>query len=154
MQLIHFSKKRIEKNTRTLIFMMMKICADHKNLRHLCSLCFAFIFFLSSCNNSKGPDVSKIKVDVKIERFDKDFFSIDTNNLPGGLQKLNAAYPNFTLFFLQQIIGLNLNANNDTTQQILKQIFSSYKPINDSIQKKYPDLNMPRSFSDLLSERR
>jgi hypothetical protein len=104
--------------------------------------CFATLSgFLFSCNNSKGPDVSKIKVDIKIERFEQSFFSIDTNNLQTGLQKLNPSYPGFTTFFLQQIIGLNPNANNDTTQKILKQIFSSYHPINDSIQKKYPDLN-------------
>src|SRR5829696_5730002 len=101
------------------------------------------ISVLVACNNSdkNRPDVSKIKVDIKIERFEQSFFTIDTNNLPAGLQQVNAAYPNFTSFYLPQILGVNPKGNSDTVQLILKQIISGYKPVNESIQKKYPDLN-------------
>ena len=38
---------------------------------------------LSACKNKKDiPDVSDIKVDITVERFDQSFFSIDTNNIP------------------------------------------------------------------------
>ena len=46
------------------------------------------VFVVWSCNNKgSGPDVSGIKVDIKLERFEKSFFAIDTNNVEQGLNK-------------------------------------------------------------------
>ena len=97
---------------------------------------------LVSCGNSdpNKPDVSNIKVDVKIDRFEKSFFQLDTNHLMAGLQELHKTYPNFTSFYIQQILGINPQSGADTLQQILKFIISGYRPVNDSLQKKYPDL--------------
>ena len=51
-------------------------------------------FILFSCkNNNNAPNVSNINVDIKLERFDRDFFAIDTNNILPGLNQLNAKYP-------------------------------------------------------------
>ena len=37
---------------------------------------------LSACGNKKGiPDVSGIRVNIPVERFDQSFFSIDTNDI-------------------------------------------------------------------------
>ena len=64
-------------------------------------LCFTGIFFLSSCDNkSKGPDVSTIKVNLVLERFEKDFFEIDTLNLSQSLDQLHSKYPGFYLDFM------------------------------------------------------
>jgi hypothetical protein len=98
---------------------------------------------LISCNNrdKNKPDVSNIQVDVKIDRFEQSFFKIDTNNIMAGLQQVYTSYPNFTPFYVQQILGISAQTGNDTVQQILKFIINGYKPVNDSLQKKYPDLN-------------
>jgi len=65
--------------------------------------------FLFACNNKKSdaPDVSNIKVDVKLERFDRDFFAIDTNNISAELDKLYNKYPSLTPIFLQNVLGLD-----------------------------------------------
>jgi hypothetical protein len=63
---------------------------------------------LTACGNKKGiPDISGIKVDLKLERFDKDFFSIDSNNVLPGLNHLHEKYPVLTSIFLQNILGLD-----------------------------------------------
>jgi hypothetical protein len=62
-------------------------------MRFFC-LCIAIL--LLSCNNkNSAPDVSGIKADVTIHRFDKDFFSLDTTQVQPSLQKLEEKYPAF-----------------------------------------------------------
>ncbi|MBC7875405.1 MAG: hypothetical protein H7Y01_15500 [Ferruginibacter sp.] len=63
---------------------------------------------LAACKNKKNiPDVSAIKVDIQMERFDRDFFAIDSNNVLPGLDQLNKKYPVLTTLFLQNILGLD-----------------------------------------------
>ena len=104
----------------------------------------ASIFLLStqtSCNNnSNKPDVSDIKVDVKIERFEKSLFAVDTNNLSTSLQQVHASHPAFTTFYLRQLLGLS-NPTGDTAMMILKQIITSYFPVYHAISEKYPDFD-------------
>lgn len=79
----------------------------------------AFAFCLFSCNNGKKniPDVSGIKTDISLQRFDKDFFAIDTNDVAGGLNTLSRKYPELTGIFVQQILGLdNENATAGVKQ--------------------------------------
>ncbi|HPA23674.1 MAG TPA: hypothetical protein PLU18_10545, partial [Ferruginibacter sp.] len=48
--------------------------------------------FLSSCkNNNLAPDVSKIPVVLSTERYEKDFFSLDSATLQEGLKKSKGA---------------------------------------------------------------
>jgi len=65
------------------------------------------IFFFSCTNNDKAPNVSNINITVKLQRFDKDFFAIDSNNVLPGLNAVNEKYPEFTNLFLQNILGLD-----------------------------------------------
>lgn len=65
-------------------------------------------FSLFACRKKKSiPDVSAIKVDINLQRFDRDFFAIDSNNILPGLDKLNRKYPVLTTIFLQNILGLD-----------------------------------------------
>ncbi|MEI9946820.1 MAG: hypothetical protein WDN26_21685 [Chitinophagaceae bacterium] len=55
---------------------------------------------LIACNDKKNaPDVSAIKADVAVKRFDKDFFSLDTIGIEKSLSKLGTQYPPFYLSF-------------------------------------------------------
>jgi hypothetical protein len=66
------------------------------------------IFTLISCSDSNNaPDVSNIKVDVTVERFDRDFFSIDTVGVGKGLRDLELKYPSVYPIFINNILGLN-----------------------------------------------
>jgi hypothetical protein len=88
-----------------------------------------------SCNNEdKGPDVSDIKVDLKLDRFDKDLFAIDTNNIQQGLQQLQAKYPTFLPAFLQYVLGI---ADPSTVESQLRFFLSQGRPLYDSAMRKY-----------------
>lgn len=101
---------------------------------------FALIVLLSACGgDANKPDVSHIKVDLTLERFEQDFFKIDTNNIQGGLAHLRNAYPHFFPVYVQNI--LQVNPMDTASYSIIRSIISSYRPINDSIQEKYPNLN-------------
>jgi len=93
---------------------------------------FLFIaFFVLSCNDNKknNPDVSGIKVEVKVERFDKDFFAIDSNNVLAGLNQLYEKYPLLTPIFLQNILGLD----SASTLAGVKQFLALSQPIRDTV---------------------
>jgi hypothetical protein len=91
-----------------------------------------------ACKNKKGaPDVSGIEVKVPIERFDEHFFSIDTNNIPAGLQKLQQQHPDFYPDFMQQILGVDGSDTSMSTLQVTREFLRGYLPIYDSLKNKY-----------------
>lgn len=91
-------------------------------------------FLLFSCGSKKkGPDVSKIKVDLPIERFDQIFFSMDTNHLKMGLQKTAAAFPDFYIDFMQQVLGIDAHDSSTAAMQRVKVFLKDYQPIESSI---------------------
>src|SRR5689334_3152913 len=66
------------------------------------------LLIVLACNNDadKAPDVSTIKVNMQVERFEKDFFTIDTTNLEKGLNNLQVKYPSVTPVFIGGVLGL------------------------------------------------
>jgi hypothetical protein len=110
------------------------------------SLAFlAGLLFLSSCSNSRrGPDVSDIQVDLKVERFEQDFFRLDTNRLSEGLVELGKKYPHFaTLYFNDLLLIPDISANNGALQvgpsgqEVVRMMLRSYRWLYDSLQTKY-----------------
>jgi hypothetical protein len=98
------------------------------------------LVFLFSCNNDpNAPDVSNIKVEVPIERFDGSFFSLDTNNLSSGLRELMKAHPDFYVDFMQQILGVSGSDTNQVTLDVCKRFIKGYFPIYQELNKKYDD---------------
>jgi hypothetical protein len=84
-----------------------------------------------SCKRHKGtPDVSKIKVDIQFERFDKDFFLIDSNNVLEGLNAIHNKYPLLTNFFLASVLGLDSNNTVAGTRQFLGMSGRLYDTVN------------------------
>ena len=102
-------------------------------------LAFSFaLLFLPACNNKNNlPDISGIRVDLRIERFDKDLFAIDTNNLDASLRQLAAKYPAFYSDYMQQIMGISGNPADSNTVKSLKQFIWGYAAIQDSLQRVY-----------------
>lgn len=97
-----------------------------------------FSALLFSCKNKKGiPDVSGIEVSVPVVRFDNDFFSIDTNNISAGLQKLQQQHPEFYVDFMQQILGVSGADTSFNTVAVTKEFIRGYKSIYDSLQSSY-----------------
>jgi hypothetical protein len=109
-------------------------------MRYL-SLCILIITFLFSCKDSKNlPDVSSIKVDAPIQRFDNDFYNTKIAT-PERLQMLQAKYGRLLDIFLYNTtiteraqMGMNMSAVIDEFNKI-------HQPLYDSTQVKYKDLH-------------
>jgi hypothetical protein len=139
--------------------------------------CFFYVLlicFLSACSNNDNPDVSDIKVDATIHRFDTDFFSADTNNISGAMASLQKKYPYFFPDFVNFIV---VDPNDTITKpeasfrQYLKNTRSLYNAFKVSeqqlqtaekdikkgfqyIQYYYPDYQLPKvvSYSGLIGD--
>jgi hypothetical protein len=101
----------------------------------LISLVFIAGLLFSGCDESPAkPDVSHIKVNLKMQRFEKDFFALDTNDLDRGFEKLRVDYHDFVNDYTGKILGLE---GKDTSQWNLaiKTFLRDYRPIYDSAQK-------------------
>ena len=105
--------------------------------------CFAFILMvLYSCHNGKNiPDVSAIKVNIQLERFEKDFFAIDTNDISGGLIKIKQQYPAFYFDFMRERLGVDGVDSSLSTITATHSFLQSYFPIYDSLILKYDKLD-------------
>ena len=98
------------------------------------------LIILSSCGNNHAPDVSGIKVDASIARFDRDFFSADTNHIVQSLGEVQKKYPYFFTDFIQNIV---IGSSSDTVHGLpvlLNAYISNSRPLYDSVQKKFPEL--------------
>jgi len=95
-------------------------------------LIISFVFL--SCKNKKGiPDVSNIKVDLEVKRFDRDFFKIDSNDVLPGLNEVNRKYPILTNIFLQSILGLD----SGSTLPGVKRFIHVHGPIDSAVTKTF-----------------
>lgn len=106
------------------------------------------ILLLISCNNSNNkPNVSDIKVDVNILRFDKDFFSIDTNRLAQSLNELNGQYPAFLPLYSEFLSPIEpmVKQGGKTYDEAVLLYYRTIKPLYDAVQKKYNNLNDVKS---------
>jgi len=101
------------------------------------------VLLLAGCRGgSKTPDVSQIPVHVTIERFDRAFFEIDSNNIAGGLNQLNQRFPYFTFDFIANILGAGPPSDTNQTALIASRKFlTSYYPVKDSIEIEFAKLD-------------
>ncbi len=87
----------------------------------------------ASCRHkAKTPDVSGITVNIATERFDQDFFSLDTANPAPGLAALREKYPVLLPVFLENIVGVSNEAG-------IREYYRYYRPVYDSAQRIYSD---------------
>lgn len=108
-------------------------------------LLFALIVSLFSCKNKKGiPDVSGIKAEVKLERFDRSFFALDTLQLQSGLQLLQQEHPSFYTDFMHEILGVSGADTSVNTLLVTKDFIHDYTPVYDSVKLKYNDVGWLR----------
>jgi hypothetical protein len=118
---------------------------------------FCFLLLLSCDGGKKIPDVSGVKVDLQVKRFDQDFFRIDTTDMYNGLVRIRNTYPNFYGVFMNSVLGIQpvtvtgpagteLEA---TPRRELSAFLSSYRPIYDSVQAVFGDIGwLQRDLTD------
>lgn len=96
----------------------------------LCFIIIVCLFF--SCKNNDIPEVSNIKVDLKVQRFEKDFFAIDTNNILNDLQRLRIKYPSFINDYTNQILGFDYKTPPDSLTKYIHLFIRDYRFVKDS----------------------
>lgn len=102
------------------------------------ALLFAVIF-LFSCKHDETPDVSGIKTDVQVLRFDRDFFSMDTTQLQASLQALETKYPAFLSLYFKFFAPVREIAeqNNLPFDSALKEYIRLIRPLYATVEKQF-----------------
>ncbi|RYG05482.1 MAG: hypothetical protein EOO02_03690 [Chitinophagaceae bacterium] len=109
---------------------------------------FSITGIFTGCKSGDHPDVSGIRVNLETQRFEKDFFTIDTNNIEQGLRKMQSLYPTFFPDFVKGILGLPPLENGDPlTIPSIKRFIGDYKPVKDSVDKVFK--NLERTTEDI-----
>lgn len=98
---------------------------------------FACIIFCAmGCGHKKPvPDVTAIKISLQVERFEKDFFLLDTLHLDSSLQRLHKIHPGFTQDFLFNILG----TSPDRAAKDVPAFIRSYAAMNKAVEKQFKD---------------
>jgi hypothetical protein len=104
--------------------------------------CFIWLLLVSiafvACNDDI-PNVSNIKVNIQTQRFEKDFFALDTNQVDAGMAKLDSLYPGFAQTYFIQILGVDPRWGGDTIATYVKEYIKYSKTIYDSAQLLFND---------------
>lgn len=110
------------------------------------SIVIASFLMLSACKGKKNiPDVSGILVELKVERFESDFYKIDTSNIAHSLDELNKKYPAFLPDYLYQVLGLTPQPDSVISQIKLFLKDSLYKNIYQDACKKFTTLDAAKT---------
>lgn len=126
------------------------------------------IFLLFSCSNNK-PDISNIKVNVKIVRFDTLLFSNNVDSIINWLPELISNYPDFIDVYSTGVINLGSTNTRNYSKRLREFIsytegfeinkavynrFKNFNEINDKINLAlryykyyFPNENLPNIFS-------
>ncbi|MCW3462877.1 gliding motility lipoprotein GldB [Chitinophaga nivalis] len=105
--------------------------------------CLMALSGITACHSGqKAPDVSHIPMTVNISRFDSALFTIDTNQIQPGLQRLHADYPVFLPLYVTDI--LNLGAYSDSSAAIHQQLrlfltTADFRQLEKAVQQQYGD---------------
>lgn len=109
-------------------------------MKNLFFLSLIIFFTTVGCKeNKKVPDTSGIKIDLTVQRFEKDFFALDTTNLNESLNGLKAKYPVFFRDFMEQILGIPSNDTTGMALTAIRQFLSDYRPVMAEADKSIPD---------------
>lgn len=98
---------------------------------------------LNACNNAdKAPDVSGIPVTLSVQRFEKDFFALDTNHINEGLNVLATKYPGFFKSYIGDILGIdNKMLGSGEAIPAIRSFISTYRNLYDSAQKLFSNFD-------------
>ena len=106
-------------------------------------LFFSICLLLHSCTNKKEIDVSKISVNVKIERFDKDFSALTPQNISAQAPQLHKKYGFFFKDFMENMIGAGSAADTSYYKSLrIILLNKDYQELKSAVELKYPDMNV------------
>lgn len=100
---------------------------------------FILISLISCSDGKKRPDVSNIKVDLEIQRFEQDLFQLDTSDMAAGIRKLHQKYPTFLNDFMGNILGVPLE--DPQASYVLKQYIKEFQPVYSMTKKNFTNFS-------------
>jgi len=108
---------------------------------------------LVSCGKNKRFDVNtdSEKIEVKIQRFDRDLVKLDTSALDVEIQKLYEQYPEFMPVYVSDILGVNPNDTVEVRKLIYE--FLSDTAFQSVNRKRWKHLTMFRQWSKAFQHR-
>ncbi|QEC57382.1 hypothetical protein [Flavisolibacter ginsenosidimutans] len=112
-----------------------------------------FVAFFSCKNKNGAPDVSDVKMNVTVLRFEKDFFSMDTTQLQASLQGVEKKYPAFLPVYFKYFAPVRDIAQQQhlTFETALLQYYRGIKPLAVEADKKFSNLdNVKNGLDDNL----
>lgn len=104
-------------------------------------ICLIVVSFFASCKNTSEPNVSDIKINLEVKRFEKDFFTMDTNQPLNSISNLQQKYPEFANEFLYTILNVDPTWSEDTSINYIMQFKKAYTNLYDSAVKVFPDFS-------------
>jgi hypothetical protein len=115
-----------------------KIFALQFKMRKLLYFYFLLVIFLAGCTSKKKiPDVAAIKINLKVERFETDFFTLDTLHVNQSLEQLNKKHPGFTQDFLFNILG----SSPDSAIKQVPAFIHSYQTLYTAAKSKFTNFD-------------
>lgn len=110
-------------------------------LKHLITL-LVFTIILACGSNPLDVDVSDVKVDLTIKRFDQDLFALTNDISRKDIEELNAKYGMFFQDFTESVINIGSVKNPNIHYQLNSFKNDSYiKEIKVDVEKSYPDFS-------------
>ncbi|MGF1925730.1 MAG: gliding motility lipoprotein GldB [Bacteroidia bacterium] len=105
---------------------------------HQIYLYFLFAIISFSCNQSKKPDVSDIKLSIKIHRFEKDLYAGRTEKPQQVDDLLTKKYGSFYADYINQMVGNSTIAGSEVLESLYKG--KAYVDLNHDVDSVYPTL--------------
>jgi gliding motility-associated lipoprotein GldB len=105
-------------------------------------LIFSIALIFASCGRNKKVDVSNINVEVKVERFDRDFDALRTKPMSAQAMYLQQKYGTFYQDFISRI--LQAGVTSDTTYfKTLHEVFKgkAYTDLKHDVDAAYPNMD-------------
>lgn len=109
------------------------------NMKKYPAILLIGLFLLGCGSSNQAPNISDIKADMPLLRFDRDLFSIDTNRIPEELGRLLEQYPGFYRLYMNQFLGASGNPADEQTAGLVRHYIHNYRDVYDTLQKVFKD---------------
>ena len=112
-----------------------------KNRMQISSILLILLTF-ASCKNDKlkSVDISNIKIDLKLARFEKELFALKPVVTPDGLNKLRTDFGQVPDLYMKRVIGIVVENDSARLIELTKYINDQYiTEVFDESQKKFAD---------------
>jgi len=89
--------------------------------------------------NKSGPNIRKVKLDMQVDHFEKDFFALKTKEIDKGLVALKTKYGHFYVDFMYNIAAFSME--DSVLKKQIQRFIKENRSLYDSIDYYIPHLN-------------